>query len=64
MDKDIIESMDVTSYSRTDLGIRVNEFLNEGWKLYTGIIDESVITNDETGVSTITFTMTLVRYKD
>lgn len=62
MDKNIIESMDVTSYSKDDLDSKVEEFLNQGWELYTGVIDESVITDDVSGITTITYTQTLVKY--
>lgn len=52
--------MDVTCNSLHELNLKVNEFLADGWKLFTGI-DESVITGDS-GISTIIYTRTLVKY--
>ena len=56
--------MDLTAYSRHQLELTVNEFSTQGWRPYTGIIDQTVLVNDESGTNKISFTITLVKYED
>ncbi|MBL7711896.1 MAG: hypothetical protein JNL13_05515 [Chitinophagaceae bacterium] len=60
MEQQIIESMDISRYSKEELEEDVRPFLESGWHLLSGI-DESVLTNEK-GNSVIIYTRTLVRY--
>lgn len=60
MNKQILESMDISRYSKDELEKEVRPFLENGWELLSGI-DESVLTNEK-GNSVIMYTQTLVRY--
>jgi len=62
MEKAISETMDVTSFSKEELEKKVNEFFMQGWQIEMDGIDESITTDEVTGLSIITYTRTLVKY--
>jgi len=62
MDRKIKETMDVTSFSREELDVKVEEFLHQGWEIISGI-DESVFTPEDGLYSTISFTRTLGKFE-
>jgi hypothetical protein len=62
MDKQIVESMDISRYSKDKLEEDIQVFLENGWYILSGI-DESLLTNEQ-GNSVIIYTHTLVRYKE
>lgn len=60
MNKQILESMDISRYSKDELEKDVRPFLEDGWQPLSGI-DESVLTNEK-GNSILMYTQILVRY--